>query len=300
VKSAAKIDLNWDQNELNVFLKKKTKYGFLDYATILAHVLMEIPLGRPIFGSKIPDDLIKSIKKTIRSAEKLKLPLGQLGQWLHSGILEGRPRGRPVDKQTAIICFWALLAKRKGKVPWAMLVRLLRWFYKQFKIMNYDYASKIYIRNDEANKKDGRQKFYWGKQFKHLCMIKNKITKSGKNKITKSERAKLDKLLSDPKIMDAFLAWQDRRRESDGKSDWKDKNIETIVIYPKAFIFKATRIFSARSVNFAGGSIEVEAGYQSGGELRPLRMKRNFNNNEFTELLLAPSDRSVLGTVTFS
>lgn len=300
MKSPAKIDLEWDQQELNAFLMEKTGHRFSEYASILAHVLMEIPIGKP-FGSEylISNEKIKKFKEILKEAEKAGIQIDPDFRREHPVLFEKSLGGRPVDERTEIIFFWEPLAKHKGKVPWAMLVRLLRWFYKQFKIMKYDYASKIYIRNEEANKKDGSQKFYWGKQFKHLCMIKNKNTKSGKNKITKSERAEIDKHLSDPKKMDAFLAWlddRDRRR----KHDWKDKNIKTIVIYLRCYVFRETKKYSVRSVNFTGDSIEVEEDYQSGGELRTLWRKRDFKTQEYTELLLDSSDRSVLGTVTFS
>lgn len=302
MKSPAKIDLEWDQQELNAFLMEKTGHGFSEYASILAHVLMEIPIGKP-FGSEylISNEKIKKITEILKETEKAGIQIDPDLRREHPVLFEESLGGRPVDERTVIICLWAPLAKRNGKVPWAMLVRLLRWFYKQFKIMNYDYASKIYIRNDEANKKDGRQKFYWGKQFKHLCMIKNKITKSGKNKITKSERAKLDKLLSDPKIMDSFLAWLDRRRKSDRKSDWKDKNIDTIVTYLRVCHFNnPQRRFFPRKVHFSGDGIEVEADYRDGGELKTLRMKRDFKTQELTQALLDCSDQGNFESVTFS
>jgi uncharacterized DUF497 family protein len=259
----AKIDLKWDQQELDAFLKKKTKHGFLEYASILAHVLMEMPLGEPIFGSEyaISTDKMERIRETFRKAREAGI---HIDQNLWRQIMKGRPRGRPVDKKSAIICLWVLMVKRDDKVPWAMLIRLLKWFDERFGIMEYEYRSEINLEKHNLRYDDAE---YLAKKFKKQCMIKNETIKE-------------------------YL-------DGGRKPDWKDKNIETIVVYLRTFVFRATRIFSARSVNFAGDSIEVEVDYQNGGELRTLGMKRDFKTQEYTKLLLDPSDARVFGTVTF-
>jgi hypothetical protein len=145
MKRPAEIDpKKSDAKMIDVRLKEKTKHGLLDYATILATVLMEMPLRRPIFGSTIPDGLIKRIKKTMREAEKIGVSLGQMDQSLRSAISEGRPRGHPVDKKYATVCLWASLAKRDEGIPWSMLVRLLSWFKERLK--DKKYGEEIYLK----------------------------------------------------------------------------------------------------------------------------------------------------------
>jgi len=267
VKSAAKIDLKWDQLKLDAFLQQKTKHGFLEYASILAHVLMEIPLGKPIFGSEysVSNDKMDEIRKTFRKAKKAGI---QIDQDLWQDIIKEKPRGRPKDKKSVIIYFWARLAKRDGKISWAMLVRLLRWFYKRFMSMEFEYGPEICVTDDKVKKGKELKAANLGKEFKKLCTFKKETLKE-------------------------YL-------DGSRKTDWEDKNIKTIVAYLRTRVFSQTRTNSPHSVNFSKDSIEVEADYQNGGELRTLRMNKDFKTQEYTKLLLDPSDARVFGTVTFS
>jgi hypothetical protein len=140
VESPAKLDPKCDQNELSAFLqRKKIKFELVVFAFLLALVLMDVPFGRPIFGSKIPDDLIRKIRKALREAEKMGLYLEQVDPEgsLSEAVLEGRHRGQPAKKKYTIVCLWALLAKHADEVPWSMLARLRRWFYEQLEGKNY-------------------------------------------------------------------------------------------------------------------------------------------------------------------
>ena len=296
----AKIRFKWDPDQLNDHLKEKTGHGLLEYASVFAHVVMEISIGKP-FGTSVPDDPIETVKKKLKEARTLLNKLSALELWeevdsLKEGIAflkevvrKERAGGRPVDKATVIMFFWARLAKRDGKVPYAMLRTLLRWFYER---LPYGYTADISsIIKIEDWRKEGRRK-----EFKKRCTIKHETEKPVKSKITKSERAKLDKLLADPKIMDSFLAWRNRDR----KPDWKDKDIRTIVAYLRAYVFKQTRKISARSVIFSANSIEVEADYKDGDGLKTVRWKRDFKTQEFTEVFLDPSEVRNFGSVVFS
>jgi len=258
---------------------------------------MGIPLGKP-FGTFIPDDLIETAKKNLQEARRLEMLLGKtttlemrLSQedvaflkkdiaFLEEVISEGKTGGRPVDKATVTIYFWASLAKRDGKVPWAMLRTLLRWFYERFKEMGYEYAADI----SSKTKVEHRAKDTSRKEFKKRCTIK--IEKPVKGKMTKSERAKIEKLLSDPKIgekiMDSFFAWQDRNREADRKPNWKDKHIKTIVTYLRGWLFNCPeRRFFPRAVKFSSDSIEVEMDCRNGGKSETLRWKWDLKTREF-------------------
>ena len=271
MKLPVKIDLDWDQQKLDAFLKEKTKHGFLLYASILAHVLIEIPLGRPIFGNQysVSDDEIKKIRKTVREADKLGVGVDQS---LRSVILDLRSSGRPVDKKTAIICLWAIFAKRDGKIPWAMLVRLLKWFHKRLRIMKY--GAEIYVRDDTVKMGKEVKKVNLGKEFKKLCMINKETTKEW-----------IEERL-----------YGIRRRDP----DWRDHNIKTIVTYLRVFhLNNPQRHFFPRSINFSADIIEVEADYKDGDELKTLRIKRDFKTQELTEVHLNPSDARNIGSVTF-
>lgn len=305
-----KIDPRWDlndQDQLDDCLKRKTEHELREYASILAHVLMEIPLGKP-FGTLIPDDLIETAKKNLQETRTLLSNTKALGRWeevaslkediafLEEVISEGKTGGRPVDKATITILFWALLAKRNGKIPWAMLRTLLRWFYERFKELDYEYAVDISsITKVEHWTKDASRK-----EFKKRCVIKNEITKSGKNKITKSERAKIEKLLSNPKIVEPFLDCLDRDREADRKPDWKDKHIKTIVKYQRAWLLSCPeRRFFPRAVKFSSDSIEVEMDYTKGGKSETLRWKGDLKTREF--IRVDPDPKAVaLWPVVFS
>ena len=282
MKLPAKIDPKWnlnDQDQLDNCLKKKTGCELREYASILACVLMRIPLGKP-FGTFIPDDLIETAKKNLQESRTLLNKARTLGLWkeavslekdiafLEEVISEGKTGGRPVDKATLTIFFWSRLAKRNGRVPWAMLLRLCRWFYERFKELEYEYAQDILITEDTSKEKFKER---W-MELKKRCTIKSENNKTVKSRVTKSERAKPDKLLSNPKIVDSFLEWQDRSRKPDQKPDWKDKHIKSIVKYQRDWLLNYPgRRFFPRAVKFSSDSIEVEMDYRDGGRFETLR-----------------------------
>lgn len=301
-----KLDPDCDLKKADDLLEEKTKHGLEDYASILADVLMELPLGKP-FGTFIPDDLIEMAERNLQKTRTILNKARTLELWeevaslkediafLEELISEGKTRGRPVDKATMIIFFWAQLAKRNGKVPWAMMRTLLRWFYERLKEMGYGYAVDIEsITQVEHWAKETRRK-----EFKKRCTVKYETEKSVKCKITKSERAKIEKLLSDPKIMDSFLAWE-KSQEPDQKPDWKDKHIKTIVNYQRGWLLNYPgRKFSPRAVKFSGDSIEIEMDYRNGGKLETSRWKGDLNTREFIKI--DPDPKAVaLWPVVFS
>jgi len=268
---------------------------------MLACVLMRIPLGKP-FGTFIPDDLIETAKKNLQESRTLLNKARTLGLWeevaslkeeiafLEEVISEGKTGGRPVDKATVIIFFWSRLAKRNGRVPWAMLLTLLRWFYERFKEMGYEWAKDVDISSmtEEWNKETSRKKFRerW-MELKKQCTIKSENKKTVKSRMTKSERAWIQKLLSNsnPKTVDLLVACMDRDREADRKPDWKDKHIKTIVKYQRGWLLNCPeRRFFPRAVRFSGDSIEVEMDYIKGGKSETLRWKWNWKTREFIKV----------------
>jgi hypothetical protein len=261
VKPPVKLDLKCDQNELIAFLqRKKIKFELIDFAFLLALVLMDAPLGGPIFGSKIPDDLIKEIRKHLRKAEKMGLSLEQVdpSRSLRSAVLKGRQRGQPVKKKYAIVYLWAPLVKRGDEVPWSLLARLRRWFYERLE--GKDYREKIRARIKIKNMSKG---------LKKKCMIKNET---------------IEEYLYGSRRPD----WKDKSIET------------LVEYLRLCIFKGPQRKFFPRAVNFAGDSIEVEADFKDGGESKTVRMKRDFKTQEFTQALLGPSDGRDFGSVTFS
>jgi len=196
-----KIDILWDFKKLDANLGHK----LLNYAYTLALVLIDAFWGYPYFGMKkstIENELeyIKKIKKEImecignysykypiferyeemKSAkekdnyiihkfglERFFWTLNARARWIKQYLDFPPPniRGRPINKIHKIALLWAFEMKSHDEIPWANIIRLLKWFYERLK--NTSYGSEISISDDAI--KPGKKFTALKKKIKKQC-----------------------------------------------------------------------------------------------------------------------------------
>lgn len=196
-----KIDILWGLKKLDANLGGK----LLNYAKSLALILMEAFWGYPYFGMKkssIESELeyIKKIKKEIMeriSNYLYKYPIFERYEEMKSAkekdnyiihkfglesffwTLDARARwikqyldfpppnikGQPINKIHKIALLWVFEMKSNDKIPWANIIRLLKWFYERLK--NTSYGSEISISDDAI--KPGKKFTALKKKIKKQC-----------------------------------------------------------------------------------------------------------------------------------
>lgn len=218
-----KIELSWEINKLDRFLKKHFRHSLSSYAHVLAELLIESFWGPPLFGmtkTSINDELVYINKifkdlmdnlilycekypvyedyeeyKTKREKGNFIFKNYELLPFLKNlesreNLLNNRrnsfqevTKGRPLEKKIKTASIWAPAMHFNGKPSWPNITRLLKWFYERLR--NTKYGAEIYVSN-----KLGKESKKIKKQCKHIIEIG---TKSRRSKMSESREIEKNK-----------------------------------------------------------------------------------------------------------